>query len=336
MNTKRIVVDAAEEVMNAYFPVLDHGFVALKDYMGSDQSVEESARVSFAAEARHIHDTRGLIRYLMRHKHTSPFEMVEMRFHIGLPIFVMRQLVRHRTANLNEYSGRYSVMPQLFYTPAREQMALQSTTNKQGRSETILGQEEYDKYLRVLSSLRHEASENYKDLLSEGVAKELARLDLPLSMYTYCYWKIDLRNLFNVISLRSDPHAQWEIQKYSDTLAGIAYRLCPIAFEAFEDYCMGTVTYTRAEQAALVYLSNLSMGTGLQYPTDTTRSRVNGLLDSLGVYFTKGGKESREQTEFWDKLKIAEKREFMLDVSEAKPSSFFEDMVKQHAVEIPK
>lgn len=329
METRRICVSEAEEIIDAYFPVLDHGFVALKDYMGSDTSVEESARVSYGSGTRQISDTRTLLRFLFRHRHTSPFEMVEMRGHMGMPIFVMRQLVRHRTANLNEYSGRYSVMPMLFYTPEREQVCRQSKSNKQGRSEP-LDEAAYGEFWRKSQTQRGMVAGHYSQWITEeDIARETARMDLPLSTYTYCYWKMDLRNLFNVLSLRSDPHAQWEIRQFSDVLAGIVKRLCPLSFDAFQDYQQNSVTFTQTELAAIRLMFGYHVSPIIwESPPIKFRNEINEYLESKGC-------SKREASEFWEKLKIKPKRDFSLDLSQAKSGEFFRQQAETHAVEVP-
>jgi thymidylate synthase (FAD) len=319
MDTGRLVVPEAEEIIDSYFPVLDYGFVALKDYMGGDTSVEESARVSYGEGTRKISDTRTLLRYLFRNRHTSPFEMVEIRLHIGLPIFVMRQLVRHRTANLNEYSGRYSVMPMLFYTPQRDQVCSQSKKNKQGRGE-IIDENSYGTFWRKLQTARGMVANNYGEWVNEvDIARETARLNLPLSTYTYCYWKCDLRNLFNVMALRSDPHAQWEIQQFSDVICGVVKRLCPISFDAFQDYQQTAVTFSQLELACIemYYCSGVSC-----------RPKV---VD----YLMEHGCTKREVEDFWGKLKMKNKRDFSLDLTRAKPSDYFRKLVENAVVEAP-
>jgi thymidylate synthase (FAD) len=326
METSRLVIPAAEEVLNRYFPVLDHGFVALKDYMGGDLSVEESARVSYGGGTRQVSDGRTLLRYLLRHRHSSPFEMVEFRFHIGLPIFVMRQLIRHRTANVNEYSGRYSVMPLMFYTPEREQVCSQSKKNKQGRAEPV-GQEKYYRFWRRTEDQRQRAAINYAEWVNEiDIARETARLDLPLSTYTYCYWKIDLRNMFNVLALRCDSHAQWEIRVFADIMAGIVQALCPLSFEAFQDYQQTAVTLTQVELQALHVMA---IGAVSWNNSDSF------LKSDAEAYLCKSGCTKREIAEFWEKLKPIPKRDYSLDLSKSKDGEYFKRMVESHAVEVP-
>ena len=233
---------------NKYFPVLNHGFIALKDYMGGDEEIEQAARISYGKGTRTKSDTRNLIRYLVRQSHSTPLEMVEFKFHIACPIFVMRQWIRHRTANVNEYSGRYSEMPNLFYVPERDKCATQSTSNKQGRSENILSEEKYEEYLKYQLLTRDDAVIDYNRNLHEfDLARELARIDLPLSTYTYFFWKMDLHNLFHFLKLRLDPHAQYEIRAYAEVIAAIVQEICPIAFEAFVDYSLTSVKFTQDE-----------------------------------------------------------------------------------------
>ena len=225
--------------------VLDHGFVKLLDIMGSDEEVEDAARISYGEGTRKVSQTRNLIRYLMRHKHTSPFEMCEVKFHIKLPIFVMRQLVRHRTANLNEYSGRYSVMSDDFYFPKGKELKPQSTTNKQGREEGELhnpSEIEFEIF-RIFDG----ATNAYKNLLDWNLSRELARIVLPVSNYTEVIWKIDLHNFFKFYQLRGDDHAQQEIQDYADAMYHLVYPHFPICCEAFSDYVLNAVTFSEQE-----------------------------------------------------------------------------------------
>src|SRR5450432_2283732 len=212
MDTKRPTSPAAEEILGLYFPVLDHGFVSLVDYMGTDECIERAARVSYGYGTRKQSMTRGLLRYLRRHKHTTPSEMVELKFLCCMPMFIARQWIRHRTANVNEYSGRYSLMPMLFYTPDAAQLQTQSRRNNQGRSGQAVTDEVHAEALRRWEAIRRESTETYGWLTANEVARELARIDLPLSTYTQWYWKIDLHNLLHFLTLRVDAHAQWEIQ----------------------------------------------------------------------------------------------------------------------------
>jgi thymidylate synthase (FAD) len=209
--TKRPTVQAAEELLGLYFPVLDHGFVSLVDYMGGDGAIEQAARVAYGQGTRQTTQTRGLIRYLYRHAHTSPLEMTEVKLHCAMPIFVARQWIRHRTANVNEMSGRYSLMPMQFYTPPSAQLRPQSKTNKQGREAEAVDEGLRDIAFQKWKEQRQDAVANYEWLTQNDFARELARIDLPLSTYTQWYWKIDLHNLLHFLTLRVDAHAQWEI-----------------------------------------------------------------------------------------------------------------------------
>jgi thymidylate synthase (FAD) len=333
----KIIVPEAEEIIDKYFPVLDHGFVALVDYMGGDQSIERAARVSYGSGTRSVSDTRGLIRYLFRHKHSTPFEVIKVNLHIGLPIVAMRQLIRHRTASTSEYSGRYSILPMLFYDPPADRITLQSKTNKQGSGEHAEDEVKAE-FRHRLHSLRTESEGLYRWAVEHDIARELARIDLPLSIFTYAYWQIDLRNMFNVIALRSDSHAQEEVRAYSDVFAGIVKRICPLAFDAFQDYQQTAVTFTQPEIKGLSVLCNWTGG--LEYAQcleSGVRSQFNQFVlhDICGILCTKSGGESREQTEFWDKLKPRPKVDYSLDLSTAKPVSYYEDLVREHAVEVP-
>lgn len=254
METKRPTNPAAEEILGGYFPVLDHGFVALVDYMGTDDSVERAARVSYGYGTRKRSQTRGLIRYLRRHRHSTPSEMVEFKFHCGMPMFVARQWIRHRTASVNEVSGRYSLMPLLFYEPANEHFALQSAANNQGRRDEPASAELHRLAVERWKALRADAAEGYTWMLGEDVARELARIDLPLSTYTQWYWKIDLHNLMHFLSLRADPHAQWEIRAYAEVMAGMLKRVAPLSFEAWLDYELMGQPMSRMELQVLAKL----------------------------------------------------------------------------------
>src|SRR5499427_5734709 len=237
VETRRPTNPAAEELLGRYFPVLDHGFVALVDYMGSDDDVERAARVSYGYGTRKTSQTRGLIRYLRRHRHTTPSEMVEFKFHCAMPMFVARQWIRHRTASVNEYSGRYSLLPLLFYRPEREQLKAQSASNRQGRAGAPLDGLHDDAMARW-EELRRLAAAQYEWLVAHDVARELARIDLPLSTYTQWYWKIDLHNLLHFLSLRVDPHAQYEIRAYAKVMLDTLARWVPMTYAAFLEYRM--------------------------------------------------------------------------------------------------
>jgi thymidylate synthase (FAD) len=247
--TRRATVPALEEILYTPLPVLDHGFVRVVDYMGDDAAIVQAARVSYGRGTRKVSEDRGLINYLMRHRHTTPFEMCEIKYHIKLPIFVARQWIRHRTANVNEYSARYSILDKEFYIPPPEHLAVQATTNRQGRGAVIEGEEAK----RVLDVLRRDAEHayaGYSELLNEdasgipidparpGLARELARINLSLGFYTQWYWKIDLHNLMHFLSLRADPHAQYEIRAYAEAMLGTVARWVPMAHAAFLEYRM--------------------------------------------------------------------------------------------------
>jgi thymidylate synthase (FAD) len=254
-----------------YVPVLDHGFVGLIDHMGSDSAIVQAARVSYGAGTKQVQDDRNLIRYLMRHEHTTPFEMCSVKFHIKLPIFVMRQLVRHRTASMNEYSARYSVLTDEFYIPELENIQPQSTSNKQGREE---GEWDFEKKRSIQHAFQrsfHNAFKEYLLLLGkddDGLARELARSVLPVGGYTECYWTANLKNFLHMARLRMDPHAQWEIRKFADAMYQLAKPLFPEACQAFEDYAVNTVKFSAAEFGLLKSL--------------LTPSKYEGLLQSYG------------------------------------------------------
>ena len=265
------------------------GFVKLLDVMGDDEEVENSARISYGEGTRKVNQTRNLIRYLMRHKHTSPFEMCEVKFHLKLPIFIMRQLVRHRTANLNEYSGRYSVMSNEFYLPEGDYLAKQSTTNSQGRGE-VLEQEGLLQF--EFNRIYDGASMAYQVLLEEDLSRELARAVLPVANYTECIWKIDLHNFFHFVKLRSDSHAQREIRDYSDAMYELVKPNFPLCCEAFEDYVQGATTFSKQEMGVIREL--------LEY-ADTKAALAGMSVKDVGVLESKLGK--RESKEFLEKLK---------------------------------
>ncbi|RKX25082.1 MAG: FAD-dependent thymidylate synthase [Candidatus Zixiibacteriota bacterium] len=241
----------ANALLDKEFKILDHGFIRLVDYMGDDSAIVEAARVSYGKGTKKVSEDRGLIRYLMRHNHTSPFEMVEFKFHVKLPIFVARQWIRHRTANVNEYSGRYSVMKEEFYLPQLEDIRYQSTVNKQGRSSEEVPDEMKQRLLEILKRSQADAYSHYNQFVEDGLARELARINLPLSLYTEWYWKIDLHNLFHFLSLRMDSHAQQEIRVYAETMSGIVKTVCPVAYEAFVDYRIDAAYFSGPELAIL-------------------------------------------------------------------------------------
>jgi thymidylate synthase (FAD) len=219
--------------------------------MGGDESIVQAARVSYGKGTKSVNEDRGLIRYLMRHIHTTPFEMVELKFHVKLPIFVARQWIRHRTANVNEYSGRYSIMKEEFYVPAADAVHFQSLQNKQGRREEDVPEELRQRVLALLTSTQKQLYGEYEELLEADIARELARINLPVSLYTEWYWKIDLHNLFHFLRLRIDPHAQYEIRVYAEAMADITKRVAPLAWEAFEDYMLKSEKFSRLELKVL-------------------------------------------------------------------------------------
>ena len=243
--TLRAVSEGMERHLYTAHPVLDHGFVRVIDYIGDDSAIVQAARVSYGAGTKHVSNDEGLIRYLMRHWHSTPFEMCEVKFHVKLPVFVARQWIRHRTANVNEYSARYSILYREFYIPAPEHLAAQSTVNNQGRGAVLEG-EEAARVLEMLKSDAGRAYDNYEAMLSQdgqqGLARELARINLPANVYTQWYWKVDLHNLFHFLRLRADAHAQYEIRVYADLMCKLVADWVPIAFGAFEDYRMGGVS----------------------------------------------------------------------------------------------
>ncbi|MBI5707152.1 MAG: FAD-dependent thymidylate synthase [Armatimonadetes bacterium] len=241
------VVPEAEALLDQEIKVLDHGFVRLVDYLGSDDRIVQAARVSYGSGTKSFRQDRGLIHYLMKHLHTSPFEQVILTFHCKMPIFVARQWVRHRTARLNEISGRYSVMKDEFYLPNPEQIRYQSANNKQGRSDEAIPFDEAMKLIAELEQEQKDAYRRYDGLVEKGVARELARMNLPLSLYTEWYWQIDLHNLFHFIHLRADAHAQYEIRVFADALAQCAKAVAPLAYEAFEEHLKCSVRFSRSE-----------------------------------------------------------------------------------------
>ena len=306
METKRPTVPAAEEILGGYFPVLDHGFVSLVDYMGGDDSIERAARVSYGYGTRQTSQTRGLIRYLRRHRHTTPSEMVELKFHCSMPMFVARQWIRHRTANVNEYSGRYSLMPLLFYVPPAEQFALQSPVNNQGRQDQPAASALYREALERWERLREQAANDYGWLLANDVAREIARIDLPLSTYTQWYWKIDLHNLFHFLTLRADPHAQWEIRVFAEVMAGIAKRVAPLSYEAWIDYELAGAHLSRTELDVMrALLEPRGDGIGVRSGAEITSAEQ---MKALGL-------SPREARELLDKLQPRERPDFELDLS---------------------
>lgn len=249
-STKRVTSSELEKVLYEAIPVLDHGFIRVIDYMGDDSSIVQSARVSYGKGTKKVSTDEGLIRYLMRHWHSTPFEMCEIKYHVKLPIFIARQWIRHRTANVNEYSARYSILDKEFYIPAKEQLSAQSTNNRQGRGDLITGQQA-DEVLKILKDDAVRTYDNYEKMLNErfdgtvidekksGLARELARMNLTLNSYTQWYWKTDLLNLMNFLFLRGDSHAQYEIRVYAEKMLDTVKKWVPITHAAFLDYRVG-------------------------------------------------------------------------------------------------
>lgn len=248
--TKRVISPELEKVLYEAIPVLDHGFIRVIDYMGDDSSIVQSARVSYGKGTKKVSTDEGLIRYLMRHWHSTPFEMCEIKYHVKLPIFIARQWIRHRTANVNEYSARYSILDKEFYIPAKEQLSAQATNNRQGRGKLITGQQA-DEVLKILKDDAVRTYDNYEKMLNErfdgtiidekksGLARELARMNLTLNSYTQWYWKTDLLNLMNFLFLRGDSHAQYEIRVYAEKMLDTVKKWVPITHAAFLDYRVG-------------------------------------------------------------------------------------------------
>ena len=311
--TKRPTVQAAEEILGLYFPALDHGFVSLVDYMGGDDAIEQAARVAYGAGTRQKTQQRGLIRYLHKHRHTSPSEMVELKLHCSMPIFVARQWIRHRTANVNEMSGRYSLLPMQFYTPPKDQLRPQSQANKQGRDESkgIDGGLADAAYASWANS-RATVVADYEWLTQNDFARELARIDLPLSTYTQWYWKIDLHNLLHFLTLRVDAHAQWEIQQFGKLIAGMLKRVAPIAYEAWIDYEVCGARLSRMEMNLIRTLRNVG------YETLLEDLKLNPPSDLT----------SREFEEFTDLFADRPVPNFELDLTTAKPPEYFEELAK--------
>ena len=273
--TRRATVPALEEMLYQPLSVLDHGFIRVVDYMGDDAAIVQAARVSYGRGTRRTSEDQGLINYLMRHRHTTPFEMCEIKYHVKLPIFVARQWIRHRTANVNEYSARYSILDNEFYVPALEHLAAQARTNRQGREQLLGGATAQ----RVLDLLRRDAERvyaGYAELLNEdasgapidpaqpGLARELARINLSLGFYTQWYWKTDLHNLMHFLALRADPHAQFEIRAYAEVMLGTLARWVPMTHAAFLEYRMNAATISAT---GLVVIRRLLAGEQVDQPS---------------------------------------------------------------------
>ena len=253
--TLRAQAPELEDILYQPLGVLDHGFVRVVDYMGNDEAIVQAARVSYGRGTKSVRNDAGLINYLMRHRHSTPFEMCEIKYHVKLPVFVARQWIRHRTANVNEYSARYSILDREFYIPAPEHLAAQSESNRQGRGDVLVG----DEAAGVLETLKEDAArsyDHYEMMLNEGegadperqgLARELARMNLPLNIYTQWYWKVDLHNLFHFLSLRADAHAQYEIRVYADAMLETVKRWVPLAYDAFVENRLGGAQLTAGQ-----------------------------------------------------------------------------------------
>nr|CAH7719592.1 unnamed protein product [Callosobruchus chinensis] len=242
--TKRTTVKEIDEILYEEHKVLDHGFIRVVDYMGSDSAIVQAARVSYGKGTKQISQDEALIKYLMRHHHTTPFEMCEIKFHVKLPIFVARQWIRHRTANVNEYSARYSILDNEFYIPKPEQIAKQSDNNKQGSGEAF----DPDTSKEIIDSLTNDSNlvySHYEKFIEQGLAREIARTNLTLNYYTQFYWKIDLHNLLHFLKLRADKHAQYEVRVYAEVMLDIIKKWVPLAYNAFVEYCLESACISR-------------------------------------------------------------------------------------------
>jgi thymidylate synthase (FAD) len=289
--TKRATVPALEAILYEPIPALDHGFIRVIDYMGDDAAVVQAARVSYGKGTKKVSEDRGLIHYLMRHRHTTPFEMCEIKFHVKLPIFVARQWIRHRTANVNEYSARYSILDNEFYLPAREHLAAQSSSNRQGRGE-VLGDKDASRVLDLLKRDAETAYRGYVEMLNEneagraidesrtGLARELARMNLSLNFYTQWYWKTDLHNLLNFLSLRADDHAQYEIRAYAAAMIEVLEKWVPLTAEAFRQHRLGGI---HLSAAALDVVKKLLAGEKVaQEASGLSKREWAELMEALG------------------------------------------------------
>ena len=290
-NTKRVTSSELEKVLYEAIPVLDHGFIRVIDYMGDDSSIVQSARVSYGKGTKKVSTDEGLIRYLMRHWHSTPFEMCEIKYHVKLPIFIARQWIRHRTANVNEYSARYSILDKEFYIPAKEQLSAQSNNNRQGRGDLITGQQA-DEVLKILKDDAVRTYDNYEKMLNErfdgtiidekksGLARELARMNLTLNSYTQWYWKTDLLNLMNFLFLRGDSHAQYEIRVYAETMLDTVKKWVPITHAAFLDYRVGAA---HLSSKGLTIVKSMINGNKVGYENSGLSKREwNELMQVLG------------------------------------------------------
>ena len=289
--TKRTVSVELEKILYEAISVLDHGFIRVVDYMGEDSSIVQAARVSYGKGTKKVSTDSGLIKYLMRHRHTTPFEMCEIKYHVKLPIFVARQWIRHRTANVNEYSARYSILDKEFYLPAKEHLAAQSKNNRQGRGNLINGKQA-DAILDMLKKDAERTYKNYEEMLNErfdgttidedkdGLARELARMNLTLNTYTQWYWKTDLLNLLNFLNLRADNHAQYEIRTYADAMLKTVKKWVPIAYEAFVDYRVGGLELSSKSK---LVIEKMIKGQACNFENSNLSKREwNELMESFG------------------------------------------------------
>ena len=287
--TRRATVPALEKMLYEPVPVLDHGFIRVVDYMGDDAAIVQAARVSYGRGTRRTSEDQGLINYLMRHRHTTPFEMCEIKYHVKLPIFVARQWIRHRMANVNEYSGRYSILDNEFYLPAPEHLAAQATTNRQGRG-TLLDGAAAQHVLDLLREDAQRAYRGYVELLNEdaagtpidpsrpGLAREIGRMNLSLNFYTQWYWKTDLHNLMHFLSLRADPHAQYEIRAYAEAMLGTLARWVPMTYAAFLEYRMNAALLSAT---GLSVIRRLLAGERVDQPSSGLSAREWGELMAI-------------------------------------------------------
>lgn len=293
--TKRIIAPELEEILYEPIPVLDHGFVRVVDYMGNDSAIVQAARVSYGKGTKKVNQDAGLINYLLRHRHTTPFEMCEIKFHLKMPIFVARQWIRHRTANVNEYSARYSVLEKEFYIPSVEELAAQSSKNHQGRSDERLSDAEAARVIEILKGDADQCYQHYEELMNcsaegnildenrKGIARELARMNLPINIYTQWYWKIDLHNLMHFLHLRADAHAQYEIRVFAKAMLDVVQKWVPITYAAFMDHRAGATEISSKGMAV-----------------------VKRMLNGENPAFENSGMSKREWDELMEKLEVKE------------------------------
>jgi len=292
-STKRVTSPELEKVLYEAIPVLDHGFIRVIDYMGDDSSIVQSARVSYGKGTKKVSTDDGLIRYLMRYRHSTPFEMCEIKYHVKLPIFIARQWIRHRTANVNEYSARYSILDKEFYLPTKDQLASQSKSNRQGRGDVLQGKQA-EEVLNILKDDATRTYDNYEKLLNErfdgtkidesktGLARELARMNLTLNTYTQWYWKTDLLNLLNFLFLRADDHAQYEIRVYAEKMLDTVKKWVPITYQAFMDYRVGAAEIS--SKGLKVIKSMISGKKVSQEESGLSKREWNELMEKLDQY----------------------------------------------------